>query len=298
AEPLRLRCRTIRVCAFARSQRAAFARHAARRGAIARAHVRERRAAPHSPRCNRRVRLRCECAFALAVRCARLRTRCAARAVPHHVHDSFGPTRRRPLSLSARGAVGAGTCARCDRRRAALRRRRRSRFAAPVSDGRGERLLRCAERLDDRAETGVMRLLLWTATYWPYIGGVQVISEQLLGALRDRGYDACVVTDYGIGDLPDEEEHDGIGVHRFPFYRSLTARDPPLVLETQRRVDALERAFRPDVVHVNFDPSALFHLRTEVSRRAKIVVAFHGEIPAAGRPQTLLRTVLRSAHWV
>ena len=59
-----------------------------------------------------------------------------------------------------------------------------------------------------------MRLLFWTAVYWPYIGGIEVFSSKLLAALRGRGHEVAVVTSHGSLDLPDEDTHEGVPIHR------------------------------------------------------------------------------------
>jgi len=145
-----------------------------------------------------------------------------------------------------------------------------------------------------------MRLLFWTQLYLPNIGGIEVISHKLLLALRERGYTVCVVTGHGNLNLPDEDEYEGIPVHRFPFYQALVTRDAALMLQTQRRLGKLKEQFRPDIVHVNFsDPSVLFHLRTQGAGRSRLVVTFHITMSAElSGPETLLGTMLRSADWV
>ena len=39
-----------------------------------------------------------------------------------------------------------------------------------------------------------MRVLFWSGTFWPYIGGIEVLGAKLLPALRERGYEFMVVT--------------------------------------------------------------------------------------------------------
>ncbi len=66
-----------------------------------------------------------------------------------------------------------------------------------------------------------MRLLFWAA-YWPYIGGVEVFSVKLLAALRARGHEVAVVTSHRGLDLPDQDTHEGVPIHRMPFQQALT----------------------------------------------------------------------------
>jgi hypothetical protein len=52
-----------------------------------------------------------------------------------------------------------------------------------------------------------MRVLFWSEMFWPYIGGVQVLSSKLLPALQQRGYEFTVVTSHGSLDLPDKADY-------------------------------------------------------------------------------------------
>ena len=145
-----------------------------------------------------------------------------------------------------------------------------------------------------------MRVLATTPLYWPYIGGLEAAVMTLLGALRERGHEACVVTSHDALALPDEDEHDGIAIHRLPLRSAIGARDPMALLQSQRRAASVRRAFAPDVVHVNLpDPGAAVHLRAAAAHPAPLVVTVHTTIPlddAGG--DTLFATLLRSADWV
>lgn len=66
-----------------------------------------------------------------------------------------------------------------------------------------------------------MRVLLWAESFWPYVGGVEVLSVPFIRSMRDRGYTFAVVTSHGSLDLPDEDHYEGTSVHRFPFLRVL-----------------------------------------------------------------------------
>jgi len=145
-----------------------------------------------------------------------------------------------------------------------------------------------------------MRILYWNPLYWPQIGGMERAGATLTQALRVRGHAVDVVTSHDVLDLPDEQEHDGILIHRYRFRQALTTRDPFLMLTTQRAVAALKRTFRPDVVHINLpDPAALVHLRTIDAHPAKLVVTIHASIDLdAASSDTLFATLLRAADWV
>ena len=145
-----------------------------------------------------------------------------------------------------------------------------------------------------------MRILYTTPLYWPYIGGLEAAVMTLLAALRERGHEPCVVTSHDALRLPDEEEHDGVPIHRLPLRAALGARDPMALLQSQRRAAAVRRDFAPDVVHVNLpDPGAAIHLRAAAAHPAPLVVTVHTAIPLEedGR-ETLFGALLRTADLV
>ena len=47
-----------------------------------------------------------------------------------------------------------------------------------------------------------MRILLWSSTFWPHIGGVEVLGANLAGELCRRGHEVTVVTRRDTEDLP------------------------------------------------------------------------------------------------
>ena len=145
-----------------------------------------------------------------------------------------------------------------------------------------------------------MRILCTTPLYWPYIGGLEAAVMTLLAALRERGHEACVVTSHDGLALPDDDEHDGIAIHRLPLRSALTTRDPVALLGSQRRATSVRRAFAPDVVHVNLpDPGAAVHLRAAAAHPAPLVVTVHASIPLDGEgAHSLFGTLLRTADWV
>jgi glycogen synthase len=143
-----------------------------------------------------------------------------------------------------------------------------------------------------------MRVVYWTEFFWPYIGGIQVLASRTLPALRSRGYEFTVVTSHGSLDLPDNAEHCGISVSRFPFLQALADRDAAQILRLNRRAAELMRAFQPDLIHLNFSgPSMLFCFRTLDAYPAPLLVALRGELASDCAPDTLVAHAARSAQW-
>jgi len=62
-----------------------------------------------------------------------------------------------------------------------------------------------------------MRILFWSATFWPAIGGVQVLAAQLLPALQERGHEFIVITPKSDSNLTEHTHYNGIPVYRLPF---------------------------------------------------------------------------------
>jgi glycogen(starch) synthase len=145
-----------------------------------------------------------------------------------------------------------------------------------------------------------VRILYWTDLFFPYIGGVEVLSARFLPAMRARGHELTVVTSHGGLDLPDVDEWEGFPVHRFPLRRALAERDIEAVVAVTRGVAALKRERRPELVHVRMtDPSVFFHLRTRDAHPCPTLVCVCVELPPGGAgPGTMVGSMLGSAEWV
>src|SRR5215470_14976741 len=94
-----------------------------------------------------------------------------------------------------------------------------------------------------------MRVLFWSGTFVPKIGGVEILAAKLLPALRERGYEFAVVTTQGDPPLPTETQHQGIPVYRFPF--TFEQNDMDQLMERRQWVAKLKRTFAPDLIHIN-----------------------------------------------
>lgn len=144
-----------------------------------------------------------------------------------------------------------------------------------------------------------MKLLFVQETFWPSIGGIQVLSLRALVALRERGYEPTVIATFAGEDLPERDEVNGITVYRLPFRRSLEGRDLDAVIRCRNEYARLKNEICPDMVQLNFSgPSGFFLLATAAPDDPPLVVAVRhplGEIDGEG---TLVSRLLRSATWV
>jgi glycogen(starch) synthase len=140
-----------------------------------------------------------------------------------------------------------------------------------------------------------MRVLFWSDSFLPNIGGVEVLAAKFVTAMKERGYDYLVVTSQVDRNSPSEATYEGIPIHRFPFWHSLVDLDK--LADVKQRVSRLKRTFRPDVVHKNaVGRDDFFTLTTGNAYAAPSLVTLHGGwVPEAN---ALVQRVLVSADWV
>ena len=121
-----------------------------------------------------------------------------------------------------------------------------------------------------------MRVLLWSTTWWPNVGGVEVLGANLVQALVDRGHEVTVVSRRDADDVPATSRIAGAEVVRLPFRQAIEANDPAGVLELRAEVAALKRELRPEVVHLyHLGPDLLFQRMTRTAVAAPVVVTLH-----------------------
>jgi glycogen synthase len=140
-----------------------------------------------------------------------------------------------------------------------------------------------------------MRVLFWSDTFWPSIGGVEILAAKLLPALRARGYEFIVVAPKNHKELPDETDYKGIPVYRFPFWRGSGYSIIDHLVEIRQKVIKLKNAFTPDLVHINaVGGGNFFHLTT--ANADPLLVTLHGEWES--RIEPVVGRTLRAADWV
>jgi glycogen(starch) synthase len=143
-----------------------------------------------------------------------------------------------------------------------------------------------------------VKLLYWVPQFHPYIGGIEVLSGHYLQALVRAGHEPVVVTSHGALDLPDEDEWNGVRIHRLPFASALASGDAEQVVDVVARVRRLKATLRPDLVDLNVsDASGFFHLRTLSAHPCPSVVSLRVTV-LDGAAGPLLGDLLRSADAV
>ena len=142
-----------------------------------------------------------------------------------------------------------------------------------------------------------MRVLFWSGTFWPNIGGVEVLASRILPALRERGYEFIVVASKTHAELRDEDQYRGIKIYRFPFHVDDPHRSIDHLVEVRQKVAALKREFTPRLVHVNIvGLDNLFHLTTANAHQAPTLVTLHGRWMS--QTDSIVGNMLRAADWV
>jgi glycogen synthase len=144
-----------------------------------------------------------------------------------------------------------------------------------------------------------MRILFWSETFWPRVGGVENLAAKLLPALRSRGHEFAVVTWDNV-EAADQILYQNIPVYRFPFFSGRQRGGLGSLIENRQEIALLKQRFAPDLVHINsYGRSVLFHLNTIHAYPASVLVTLHQAL--RGEPvgnDSLLGHVLRTADWV
>ena len=122
-----------------------------------------------------------------------------------------------------------------------------------------------------------MRIIFWSSTFWPHIGGVEVLGTRLVGALRDRGHEVVVLARRDTPDLPAADQHAGVRIVRHPFRQALERADMGQVATGRRLLARLVAEVEPDVLHV-FHPGPDLLYRSALGR-LPMVVSLHQSYP-------------------
>ena len=140
-----------------------------------------------------------------------------------------------------------------------------------------------------------MRVLFWSGSFGPHIGGVEVLAAKLLPALRERGYEFAVLSSQNNTEFSAEGQFKGIPIYRFPFWKARN--NAAQIMQIRQQIINLKRTFVPDLIHLNaIDTSTFFHLITAPAYAAPLLVTLHGEWPS--QVNAAVAQTLRSADWV
>jgi glycosyltransferase involved in cell wall biosynthesis len=138
-----------------------------------------------------------------------------------------------------------------------------------------------------------MRVLFFVERFWPFIGGVEVISARVVPELVRRGIEVKVVTTRDEITLPEYELYEGVEVHRLRIDSAIRNNDIEAVAETRIRMTQIKNEFKPDLMHMVFmGPGIYFAFTTAQVHPCPIILSFHGSWL---RPELLQNTVLHRA---
>jgi glycogen(starch) synthase len=145
------------------------------------------------------------------------------------------------------------------------------------------------------------RVVFWSELFWPNIGGAEVFAAELMGALRERGFDFVVITSRDPANLSERDFFRGIPIYRFLFRDALAPSRLEDALRLRRHIGELLASLAADLVHLNgVSPSAFFCLDA-VRRTGLPLLARLNREPQSSEGdryrRSLLAQVLATAGW-
>lgn len=145
-----------------------------------------------------------------------------------------------------------------------------------------------------------MRIMVWTNSFWPQIGGVEVLGTRLFLALKARGHEFLIVTRRISISLPGEAMYCGIPVYRFPTLQALNEGDLDQLAQMRQQIFKLKLSFRPDLIYFyHVGPEMFLYREIIQDHSVPVLVTLHGTFPdQCFLPGTLIGELLRSADWV
>jgi len=133
-----------------------------------------------------------------------------------------------------------------------------------------------------------MKVLFWTEHFWPNIGGIEVISLEMILGLRKRGYEFTVVASQAHPPLPERDEYEGIPIHRFLFSPGLLG-DLKAFKRVREQIFRLKQELQPDLVHVNScGPTIFYELQTRQAHVCPTFLTIHGLMGAPSDRDSLM----------
>ncbi len=135
---------------------------------------------------------------------------------------------------------------------------------------------------------GLLRVLMVTPRYFPYMGGVESHVYEVARRMAREGIDITVLTTDLSGQLPPDELSKGIKIRRVRAWPA--HRDYYFAPDVYRFIQGSNW----DVVHIQSYHTLVAPLAMLATRRARIpyVVTFHG-----GGHSSLMRNALRGVQW-
>lgn len=145
-----------------------------------------------------------------------------------------------------------------------------------------------------------MRIMVWTNSFWPQIGGVEVLGTRLFSALKARGHELLIVTRRISISFPGEAMYYGIPVYRFPTLQVLDKSDVDQLAQIRQQMFKLKLNFRPDLIYFyHVGPEMFLYQEIIQDRSVPVLVTLHGTFPdQCFLPDTLIGKLLQLADWI
>lgn len=143
-----------------------------------------------------------------------------------------------------------------------------------------------------------MKVLVVSNAAWPVVGGIEVLLDQLLPALRDRGHEMTLLTSAIVSDQAEVSHRHGITSHRTQLHVALTRRDLALLSRERQRVQRLIIDVRPDLIHAHDIGPNLWAV-VKAAPAAPIITTLHIGYQSAGIGSAVVAAeLLRANAWV
>ena len=144
-----------------------------------------------------------------------------------------------------------------------------------------------------------MRILHVVESFYPSMGGIQVLVGALALEQVARGHEVRVVVT-GVQGEGEPDEWRGLPVHRLDYRGALERQDRAAVGRANAGMVALRRDFAPQVTHVHLaGPGAALHVQANLFEPGPWLVTVHVPLPArALAPGEFLGKVLLAADRV
>jgi len=146
-----------------------------------------------------------------------------------------------------------------------------------------------------------MRIVFWSELFWPCLGGGEIFGAKLISSLQDRGHEFMVITSKHTSDLPDEDQHNGVPIYRFPFREALGGAGIELFTQLRSQVLKTRQEFSPDLALINgISANTIFCLMANGVHPSRVIVRVNQEILCGEIPgkTTITGKVLSAADWV
>ena len=145
-----------------------------------------------------------------------------------------------------------------------------------------------------------MRVLFWSDSLAPFIGGIETYAGHLLPRLRARGVEVLALTSRRGRTLPERDCLDGVDVVRVDLPPIAPATRPDDIARARRVVADVKLAFRADVYHLNlWGVAPMWHGVTTEAHPAAVLTTVHGPLhPAPGRTVPAVQRLMRQADWI